>query len=742
MTHRRTFQRLLAKSCRESNRPPAPATLRGHIMLVCEAADELLAARGAASLQSVGLRESRLPRLERIVRLGAFVHDLGKCSAHYQEMVLGVRKNAQMIRHEAASLWLCWPGQPLAAWLRFAVVREEDLLVALVAAAGHHRKFWSRALCADGAGASCDLLTDHDDFVAVLQAGSRRLGLASPPPFGRHIVELGRNRLVRQFEDWENDWSRALQNEPELGVLAQLAKALVLAADVAGSALPRADLHPSWIRGELARRATAIEFEAIALDRLGANRPRPFQLAVAASAAPVTFVRAGCGSGKTIAAYLWAAQHAGRQLWVTYPTTGTTTEGYRDYVAEQTELFARLEHGRRAVDLEVFDLEHEPHNSDDPVRRQRTRIEALGTWGAKVVVCTVDTVLGLIQNHRKGLYGWPGLSNSALVFDEIHSYDEALFGALLRFLEAMPGIPVLLMTASLPISRLHALRCLSERVHGRPLVEIDGPAEFEGLLRYQRSCDDPVQAAHACLAGGGKVLWVSNTVDRCVAVTEHLPDAIVYHSRFRYIDRVEQHRAVVSAFEAPGATIATSTQVAEMSLDLSADLLITDLAPIPSMIQRLGRLNRRAVPGTGSPLLCPFIVVPVSNPLPYKSSGLEATERWLRRLGTGPLSQASLLAAWNAEPDPAGTSTVASTWVDGGFSTEVGDLRLATPGLTVLLADDEAEVRRDTTRAIALALPMSVPNGDAWRDWKLVAHLPVVPAAAMSYDAKRGGRWK
>ncbi len=39
--------------------------------------------------------------------------------------------------------------------------------------------------------------------------------------------------------------------------------------------------------------------------------------------------------------------------------------------------------------------------------------------------------------------------------------------------------------------------------------------------------------------------------------------------------------------------IAVTTQVAEMSLDLDADILISEIAPVPSMIQRLGRLNRR-----------------------------------------------------------------------------------------------------------------------------------------------------
>src|SRR5699024_9311777 len=73
--------------------------------------------------------------------------------------------------------------------------------------------------------------------------------------------------------------------------------------------------------------------------------------------------------------------------------------------------------------------------------------------------------------------------------------------------------------------------------------------------------------------------------------------ARLYHSRFKYVDRVQRHGDVIDAFRAPGSTLASTTQVAEMSLDLSADLLVTDLAPVPALIQRLGRLNRRARPG-------------------------------------------------------------------------------------------------------------------------------------------------
>ena len=50
------------------------------------------------------------------------------------------------------------------------------------------------------------------------------------------------------------------------------------------------------------------------------------------------------------------------------------------------------------------------------------KADALESWSTPVVACTVDTVLGLVQNNRRGLFAWPALAQSAFVFDEIHAY--------------------------------------------------------------------------------------------------------------------------------------------------------------------------------------------------------------------------------------------------------------------------------------------------------------------------------
>lgn len=733
--------RLLAKSLRERQKPSAPETLRGHTALVVDAARRLLEHRARAALLAAGLPATLEDRLSRIVLLGAFCHDLGKCSNQFQDMVRGKRQAPQLVRHEALSLWLCWPGQPLSDWLRRAVATDADYLVAILAAAGHHRKFWSHAVCTDGAGVSTTLLTGHPDFAPLL---ALRKDLGAPPVLGDIRVEDSRTcRIADRLASWGESAGAMLGEDDETKRLLALVKAFVLAADVAGSALPRGAEKPAWIDAQLGiadETVARADRAAVVRKRLGSGTLRPFQERVGESRAPITLVRAGCGSGKTLAAYHWAAtQHPTRQLWVTYPTTGTATEGFRDYL-QPTDVPARLEHGRAEVDVDLFHLRDgsETRRSDER-SRAFDRLDAIRSWGCDVITCTVDTVLGLVQNQRRGLYAWPGLCHGAIVFDEIHAYDDTLFGCLLRFLEALPGLPVLLMTASLPQARLLAIEDLCRRVHRVPLAVIDGPRDLEELPRYRiEQASDAWEAVTRCLAEGGKVLWVSNTVDRCIAVAENAPagyPALVYHSRFRYVDRVRRHAAVIAAFEAPGPVLASATQVAEMSLDLSADLLVTDIAPIPALIQRLGRLNRRGTPDSTKPC----IVLPVEGALPYTESQLAEARVWLQRLEGRDVCQRALIDAWSQPPGGA-PARLWSEWLDGGARTEPAAVRDASPGVTVLLAEDAARVRAGTARVVEVALPMGPPpRGLKFEKWE--RFVPIAPEGTIHYDPERGARW-
>jgi CRISPR-associated endonuclease/helicase Cas3 len=142
--------------------------------------------------------------------------------------------------------------------------------------------------------------------------------------------------------------------------------------------------------------------------------------------------------------------------------------------------------------------------------------------------------------------------------------------------------------------------------------------------------------------------------------------AELYHSRYRYRDRVARHGAVIGAFRGTGPAAVVATQVCEQSLDLDADLLVTELAPVWALIQRLGRLNRFASPD-GSAGLRDCLVVEPTSPLPYLPEDLDRARRWVGALTGRGLSQRDLARAWEDVGQPAEEpESGVHAWLDGG----------------------------------------------------------------------------
>ena len=516
----------------------------------------------------------------------------------------------------------------------------------------------------------------------------------------------------------------------------------------------------------------------------------------------LTLARAGCGSGKSLAAYLWAQawckkfRQEGRtnlRLFFCLPTTGTTTEHFKDYALESGIENAALTHSRAAVDLQeiaqIAPQESAPtEQQNDPAKaaqaaldEMRDRIEALELWGTPLVVCTTDTVLGLMANARRAVYSLPALMNAAIVFDEIHAFDNKLFGHLLVFLKNFPRLPVLLMTASLPDERLRAIQ------HARPdLTEqniIEGPTEFEELRRYV--IKHPATMAEArskvdeCLQAHGKVLWICNQVERAndvfrearLTFRDQLPkESInVYHSRLKYEDRSRRHSRVIANFKQKGqAAILVATQVAEMSLDISADLLVTDLAPIPSLIQRMGRLNRRAKPSDDENKRLPKQALILSLPSedesalrPYEEKDFTDARDWLSALSSLPkegLSQRHLSDTFakfsNAKEVNLDKALRAAhkeaCFFSGLWQTRPGATRDDGYTVSVILKQDwelfrakKGEDERDWIRRHEVAIPFR----NEMIGWLPFGTVRVAPSDAVEYDDDitgegTGAKWR
>jgi CRISPR-associated endonuclease/helicase Cas3 len=139
-----------------------------------------------------------------------------------------------------------------------------------------------------------------------------------------------------------------------------------------------------------------------------------------------------------------------------------------------------------------------------------------------------------------------------------------------------------------------------------------------------------------------------------------------YHSRYRLCDRKQRHDEVIDAFRigAEGAALAVTTQVCEMGLDLDADLLVTETAPITALIQRMGRCNRAREPRDQAGHV--FVYDP-ENRHPYGPEELLGTEEFLENLAIRKtVRQVDLEAALQAAPSRKETPRAACQFLTSG----------------------------------------------------------------------------
>jgi CRISPR-associated endonuclease/helicase Cas3 len=799
------FTRLLAKSLPENEPWQGAATYVGHTAAVMTAADALIKYLAPQILHQLGLTQVPLEKIAATVRLGSYLHDHpGKANLHFQVMVrlkdLKACKNEtehkqqqrlqdywksinqrQMVRHEVLSGLLAMRVPSFRAWLQEC--QNADFMAAIWAAMGHHLKLGGKAgkklpeisHLADGTGRYIDIYTQHDNFTALLKMGTQRLGLpAALPEFPNetwHVdtLQYELNELLEEFEEFEDNL-----DEEQLRFIAAV-KATVIVADVAGSALPKVlSTQPhaidKWIEQALSLVLQESEIDNLIQQRLKQNSPRPFQRDVANTSDRVTLVKAGCGTGKTVAAYLWAKKWAqGRRLFFGYPTTGTASQGYLDYAAE-TEIETLLMHSRAAIDLEAIlfsnEAQHEKNTEDDEdAERIDARLASFQAWQAKLIVCTVDSILGLVQNHRKPLYSWSALCQSVFVFDEVHAYDDKLFGSLLRFLKTFRGAPILLMSASFTDGQLNAIRKVIQDDLKETLKEIPGPHNLEILDRYVLQ---PIPDTHTAWqqikatlqkSEHNKVLWVTNTVNTCIELYQEAVKELkslkitplVYHSRYRYQDRVGKHQAVIEAFKSDRPILAITTQVCEMSLDLSAHLLVTAMAPAPALIQRLGRLNRQVTEDEqGNVLLvsgqvCSALIYPWKDVNPYKTDELATGQELVDSLRDIEISQEDLSKA-AAKIGSKTPEESYSNWLDGKWRTFPGELREAGYTLTVLLEDDLPNIDRsvaESSRSFGVEAQrwtVPVPLMKGYEKWNRRGFYPIAPRSRVTYSKEIGAR--
>ena len=264
---------------------------------------------------------------------------------------------------------------------------------------------------------------------------------------------------------------------------------------------------------------------------------------------------------------------------------------------------------------------------------------------ANFVVGTIDQVLFAGLKSRHLMLRHLALAGKIVVLDEVHAYDVFMNSYLTKVLTWLGAyhVPVLALSATLPADRRHALLAAyqqgwadassaaaagtSERLvrdtTGYPVISWTerGRVQSRDVAPSSRKttvsidalggvADDDLDALTAllrdALSDGGCALVVRNTVRRVLhtasALEHNFPGEVtVAHSRFIAADRMRNDTALLDRFGPPGRAedrparhIVVASQVVEQSLDIDFDLLVTDLAPVDLVLQRMGRLHRHA----------------------------------------------------------------------------------------------------------------------------------------------------
>lgn len=315
------------------------------------------------------------------------------------------------------------------------------------------------------------------------------------------------------------------------------------------------------------------------------------------------------GTGKTEFAFLWGA---GSKLFFTLPLRSAVNAIYERSKGVFGEDKVALLHS----DADVYLYE-----STTNYEGERMRVLDLARHLAyPVLITTGDQIFPSALKYPGYEKIYAALGYSRLVIDEVQAYDPQAVAIIVKLIEDIIklGGKFLLMTATLPN---FVLEEIEKRVGKENFQIIDlyeeERREYESLKRHRvKLCEgdlkDKARDILRDAKSGKRVLIILNTIKKAQEVyqeikkvleEEQIKDQIflsLLHSRFTISDRREIESEVVEGeFKNPkvedekAGKILVATQVVEASLDIDADVLYTELAPMDALVQRMGRVLRR-----------------------------------------------------------------------------------------------------------------------------------------------------
>jgi len=338
------------------------------------------------------------------------------------------------------------------------------------------------------------------------------------------------------------------------------------------------------------------------------------------------------GYGKTEYAFLWGS---GEKFFYTLPLRAAVNQIYE----RAKELFGDGKVGLLHSDADVFLL-----GDGGEGQASMKAYDLARQLAFPAIISTGDQFFPYALRPPGYEKIYATFSYARLIIDEVQAYDPRAAAIVVKFIEHVVwmGGKFLLMTATLPeFVRKELQQALGNNTFEEINLYEEKKSDFQAIKKHKIRVElienkgeenkidfslpnEKVGEILEQAKLGKRVLVIANTVKQAQDIFNKLRDLIdsknenlnlkveiwLLHSRFTWNDRRNREKLICGdekekikgEFENPkspdeqAGKILVATQVVEASLDIDADVLFTEIAPLDALVQRMGRVLRRYGP--------------------------------------------------------------------------------------------------------------------------------------------------
>jgi len=296
-------------------------------------------------------------------------------------------------------------------------------------------------------------------------------------------------------------------------------------------------------------------------------------------------LEAPTGSGKTEFALNWLDDDKGFYTLPVRTAVNSMFERLRSVFGT-----VGLLHGDRAL---YYLLNGEEDEEKQELSFSLTELNLSTHLAFPLTVSTADQLFSSVFKYPGFEKVYATLAYSKTVIDEPQGYTPKTLAAVVKAVEEVKelGGQFAVMSATL-------YPFVKERLVGLGFEEVDATDLYEtSPVKHRLELLESFDFEVLTRVEGKSVLIVVNTVRRAVELylkikEEGFPVRLL-HSRFVQADRRRLESQIEKEAEKGLPVIWVTTQVAEASLDVDFSVLITEVAPLDAVVQRMGRVNRR-----------------------------------------------------------------------------------------------------------------------------------------------------